>query len=230
VSSWWVHNLYQQGRTVELVSWIFWVIFSITLHELAHGWVALWQGDDTPRRMGRMTLNPLVHMGPWSLLVFALIGIAWGVMPVDPSRFRWGRKGRVVVSGAGPAMNIALCFAVLTLLIIWLAAGPQGNRLYRNVAVFLWTGGWLNIILAVLNLLPVPPLDGASILSGLSRRMYRLYQHPQAQLAGLLLILAVFFTGIFGYAVRYCTIPAVLYVDLAGSLFGSPPVFQVVNS
>jgi Zn-dependent protease len=175
-----------------------------------------------------MTMNPLVHMGPWSLLVFAVIGIAWGMMPVDPSRFRWGRRGRIVVSGAGPAMNIALCFAALTLLIIWLAVGPRGSAFYRNVAVFLWTGGWLNIILAVLNLLPVPPLDGASILGGLSWRMYRLYQHPQAQLAGFFFIMLVFFTGIFGDAVGYCTIPAVLYVDLAGSLFGSPPVRDVV--
>ncbi|MDY7109568.1 MAG: site-2 protease family protein [Planctomycetota bacterium] len=228
MSSWWVHDLYQQGRTVELVSWVFWVILSITLHELAHGWAALWQGDDTPRRLGRMTMNPVVHMGPWSLLVFAVIGIAWGVMPVDPSRFRWGRKGRVVVSGAGPAMNLALCFAALTLLIIWLAVGPRGDNLYRNVAVFLWTGGWLNIILAVLNLMPVPPLDGSSILSGLSRRMYRLYQHPQAPLAGMLFIMLVFFTGIFDRAFGACMIPAFLYVDLAGALFGSPPVWDVV--
>jgi Zn-dependent protease len=148
-------------------------------------------------------------------------------MPVDPSRFRWGRKGRVVVSGAGPAMNIALCFAALTLLIIWLAVGPQGGNLYRNVAVFLWTGGWLNILLAALNLLPVPPLDGSSILSGLSRRMYRLYQHPQAQLAGLLFIMLVFFTGMFDSAFRACRMPAVLYVDLAGALLGNPPLWKV---
>jgi len=228
MSSWWVHDLYQQGRVIELISWIFWVIFSITMHELAHGWAALWQGDDTPRRLQRMTMNPLVHMGPWSLVIFAVIGIAWGVMPADPSRFRSGRRGRVYVSGAGPAMNIVLCFLALTLLIVWLAFGPRGSEVYRGVAVFLWTGGWLNIILAILNLLPIPPLDGASVLAGLSWRMYRLYQHPQAQMAGMLFILLVFFTGIFDFAFRACTIPAVLYVDVAGALFGSPPVFDVV--
>jgi len=228
MSSWWVQDLYHQGRVVELVSWIFWVIFSITMHELAHGWAALWQGDDTPRRLGRMTMNPLVHMGPWSLVVFAVIGIAWGVMPVDPSQFRSGRTGRVYVSGAGPAMNIILCFLALTLLILWLAVGPQGSEVYRPVAVFLWTGGWLNIILAVLNLLPFPPLDGSSILAGLSWRMHRLYQHPQAQMAGLFFILLVFFTGVFDRAFAACMIPAVVYVDVAGALLGSPPVFDVV--
>ena len=98
--TWWVHQLYQDGRVVELISWVFWVILSITLHELAHGWAALWQGDDTPRRMHRMTANPLVHMGGWSLLLFAVVGIAWGVMPTDPSRYRWRRRGRIVVAGA----------------------------------------------------------------------------------------------------------------------------------
>ena len=79
MGGWWVHSLVQDGRIVELISWIFWVILSITLHELAHGWVALWQGDDTPRITGRMTANPVVHMGPMSLLVFAVTG---GAPPV----------------------------------------------------------------------------------------------------------------------------------------------------
>ena len=99
--SWWVHEEFRAGGLVAVLSWAFWVIFSITLHELGHGWAAIRQGDDTPRRFGRMTLNPLVHMGVPSLVMFALIGIAWGAMPVEPSRFRWGRRGRVLVSAAG---------------------------------------------------------------------------------------------------------------------------------
>jgi Zn-dependent protease len=193
---WWVADLYNGGQRVLLVSWIFWVIFSITLHELAHGWAALWQGDDTPRRLNRMTLNPLVHMGPFSLLVFAIIGIAWGVMPTDPSRYRWRRRGRIVVAGAGPAMNILLAFLALTLAGVWLRYGPQADPLQQNVWVFLVAGGWLNLILAGLNLLPVPPLDGSSILAGLSWRYYRLMHHPQAGMVGMLLIVAIFFSGI----------------------------------
>ncbi|MHC5003150.1 MAG: site-2 protease family protein, partial [Planctomycetota bacterium] len=189
---WWVAELYQAGRIVELLSWAFWVIFSITLHELAHGWAALWQGDDTPRRLGRMTGNPLVHMGGPSLLVFALIGIAWGVMPTDPSRYRWRRRGRIVVAGAGPAMNVGLAAVALGLLAGWLVLGPSEHRIYENLTIFLFTGAWLNLVLAAFNLLPVPPLDGSGILSGLSYRAYQLFQRPQAQMFGMFIVLAIF--------------------------------------
>lgn len=206
MSGWWVHDLYQQpGGPVLLVSWAFWVIFSITLHELAHGWAAIWQGDDTPIRYNRMTINPLVHMGGMSLLMFAIIGIAWGMMPVDPSRFRWRRRGRIVVSGAGPAMNILLAFIALTVAALWSHYGPTAQPLHNNVTLFLFTGGWLNLVLAAFNLLPIPPLDGSSILSGLSMTMYRFFQHPQSQMFGMFILLAIFISGVgsflFGFAV-----------------------------
>ena len=226
---WWVHDLYRDGRIAELISWAFWVIFSITLHELAHGWAAIRQGDDTPRRLGRMTMNPLVHMGPWSLLMFAVIGIAWGAMPVDPSRFRDRRRGRIFVSGAGPAMNLILTFITLSLLIPWLVFGPQGTRIHQNLAVFLWTGGWLNIVLAIFNLMPIPPLDGASILSGLSFRVYRFYQNPRAQMIGMFLVLVVFLSGCFNVVFYICGSLAGLYVDLWSMILGGPSVFDVIQ-
>src|SRR5204863_5853034 len=178
---WWVSDYIQAGEYVLLISQTFWVLFSITMHELAHGWAALWQGDNTPRQYHRMTFNPIVHMGEWSLLMFALTGIAWGVMPVTPSNFRWKRRGRIVVSGAGPAMNILLAFVSLTIAAVWLHYGPANHSLFDKVEVFFMTGGWLNLFLAVFNLLPVPPFDGASILMGFSMWFYRLYQHPQLQ-------------------------------------------------
>ncbi|MBT8485543.1 MAG: site-2 protease family protein [Phycisphaerales bacterium] len=219
---WWIHEYYQAGRIVELVSWLFWVPFAITLHELAHGWAALWQGDDTPRRQGRMTANPLVHMGGFSLLMFALIGIAWGVMPVNPGKFRWGRRGRIVVSGAGPAMNVALSFVSLTLLVAWLAIAPSDSTLYRNIALFLWTGGWLNLILALFNMLPIPPLDGASVLSGMSFHLYKFFQRSQSQMIGMFLVLLIFFSGcgsgVFTVSMRL----AAAYVDLVSGVLGTP--------
>jgi Zn-dependent protease len=162
------------------------------------------------------------------MLVFALIGIAWGVMPVDPSRFRWGRRGRIVVSGAGPAMNVALAFLTLTLLIAWLALGPQGGDAHANIAVFLWTGGWLNLVLALLNLLPVPPLDGSDILSGFSFKIWQLYQHPRAPMAGLILLLLVFYTGCGGVLFGICHLGAALFVDTFGMLLNSPSIFDVI--
>ena len=84
MQGWWVHKLYYGDGPVMLAAWVFWVIFSITLHELGHGWAAIRQGDETPRETGHMTWNPLVHMGPWSLAMFALIGIAWGLSRPTP--------------------------------------------------------------------------------------------------------------------------------------------------
>jgi Zn-dependent protease len=195
MSGWWVHEYFHTGGAALLVSWIFWVICSITLHELAHGWAALWQGDDTPRTQQRLTINPLVHMGPMSLLMFALVGIAWGVMPVDPSRFRWRRRGRIVVAGAGPAMNIAIALITLTAAALWLQYGVDRQPLKENIFLFFITGGWLNIVLAAFNLLPIPPLDGSSILMGLSFRFYNLFQQPQIQMIGFFIMVVILMSG-----------------------------------
>ncbi|MEL6741620.1 MAG: hypothetical protein AAFP26_13265, partial [Planctomycetota bacterium] len=82
---WWIGDALSDPTrgAVWVVAWLVWVVVSITLHELAHGWAALKLGDTTPRDLDRMTFNPLVHMGPVSLVMLVIIGIAWGQMPVD---------------------------------------------------------------------------------------------------------------------------------------------------
>ena len=75
-----------------------------------------WEGDDTPRVTGHMTVNPVVHMGLPSMILFLILGIAWGMMPVNPYRFRHGKWGRILVSSAGPMMNLVIAFVVLTVL------------------------------------------------------------------------------------------------------------------
>jgi Zn-dependent protease len=200
MTGWWISDLWQAGQVSLLASWLFWVIAAITLHELAHGWAALWQGDDTPRELGHMTPNPLVHMGWMSFLMLALFGFAWGLMPTDPSRYRWGRRGRIVVAGAGPAMNLLLAFACLTLLGLYVAKGlPANGELtdsQANLVTFLRTGGWLNLFLAAFNMLPVFPLDGCSVLAGISRTWYRWMQSPNFQNAGWILLMLFFFTDL----------------------------------
>ncbi len=119
---WWISDILSNpsiNGQVWVVSWAVWVIFSICLHELAHGWVAIKLGDDTPRLAGHMTWNPLVHMGPYSLLMFVVIGIAWGAMPINPSRLR-GKYAEAMVALAGPLTNLGLAIIGLTALLLWM--------------------------------------------------------------------------------------------------------------
>ena len=212
--TWWVHDLWMSGRGIELVSWIFWVIASITLHELAHGWAAIWEGDDTPLTTGHMTANPVVHMGVPSMIAFLIIGIAWGMMPVNPYRFRHGKWGRILVSFAGPAMNLLIAFVVLT--ILGCITNPQVEQ--TNVEAFLLLGGFLNLILFALNMLPVPPLDGSNILANLSTTIGGWYRHPQAQMAGLLLFFALIWSNMFGVAFMWANYLAARYAIFIWSL------------
>jgi Zn-dependent protease len=199
---WWVSSVYQNGGISMLLAWIFWVIGSIVLHELAHGWVAIRSGDNTPRESGHMTWNPLVHMGFHSLLFFAVLGIAWGAMPVNPDRFR-DRYDPAKVAAAGPAMNLGLALVCAVGFCVWL---PLATKMWfpsldvpehvgRNVLVFFELGLMLNLVLMMFNLLPVPPLDGSRIVGNFSWRYERFWQGEHAQWIALAALVGLFFFG-----------------------------------
>jgi len=193
---WWVLGVWNESPAA-LVSWVFWVIASITLHELGHGWSAIRAGDTTPIDSGHMTWNPIVHMGVMSLLIFALIGLAWGAMPIDPSRFK-GRHADLRVSAAGPAMNVGIAVVLMIALPLWgaLASPFVGELAFENVATFLLLGAMLNVALVLLNLLPIPPLDGSRMLASLSPAYRSMVEGPNSTVVGLFLLLAVFVFGI----------------------------------
>jgi len=207
-------GIYNELGLPAAAAFLFWGIFSITMHELAHGWAALWQGDDTPRIYGRMTPNPVVHMGWMSLILLVLTVIAWGMMPTDPSKYRWGRRGRIIVSGAGPAMNVllwAVCWGGLGVLAAqqFDAQGDlQAIRSLRSgtevsLAIFLLIGGGLNGMLALFNMLPLPPFDGASVVAGFSRTYYRWMHNPNIANVGFLIALVALLSGIGGVMGRW---------------------------
>jgi Zn-dependent protease len=152
------------------------VVVSICLHELAHGIVAVKLGDDTPIEEGRMTLNPLVHMGPVSLLVLLISGIAWGSMPIDRRRLR-GKYGEAQVAAAGPFMNVVIAAVTLTALGLWQRyrgiATSDLSQMAHNGVYLLWIFGMMNVCLALFNLVPCPPLDGSHILANFSRSFAR---------------------------------------------------------
>ena len=152
-----IMNLF--SRPMFFVTWLVIVIFSICCHEFMHAWVALKQGDATAADEGHLTLNPLKQMGPFSLIMLALVGIAWGAVPVRPWQMRH-RHSDALVSFAGPATNFVL-FLLFGAACFFVAKYDLGSEFTREM---LWLGSLLNIVLFLLNLLPVPGLDGWAIL------------------------------------------------------------------
>lgn len=204
MSGWWVAE-YWAVSPVLLGSWVFWVILAVVLHELAHGWAALSQGDRTPIETGHMTWNPLIHMGGWSLIAFALIGIAWGAMPVDPSRFR-SRYGEAIVAAAGPLMNLILAVISLggLLALAWVGPGSSvPTHVQENLNLFFFAGAMLNLVLLMFNMLPVPPLDGSKVLWTFVPGYRRVWESEQAMVVGLIVFVVLFFFAgrvLFGVA------------------------------
>jgi Zn-dependent protease len=165
---------------VSYVCWLTAIVVSVTLHELGHVFAALRQGDDTPRLLGRVTLDPLVHMGWASLIMAALVGIAWGVTPVNPNAFR-SRFGNAIVAFGGPLVNLLLALISFTALALLKRHGGPDVAEGNNLWFFLRLLGILNVLLFVFNMLPIPPLDGATILGNFWPGFDRLRYLPEAQ-------------------------------------------------
>jgi Zn-dependent protease len=174
------------------------VIVSVCLHELAHGLVAIWRGDRTPIEQHRLGPNPLVHMGPISIVCLFVSGIAWGAMPIDRTRLR-GRFAEALVALAGPVMNVLIALFSLGLLALWYRFGedfkPFGASTTEDLQYLLWIFGYVNFGLAIFNMIPVPPLDGSHILANLSPGYDRLIQTLSMTGGTIVLFILVFSTS-----------------------------------
>jgi Zn-dependent protease len=184
------------------------LIFSVVLHEIAHGWAARWQGDPTAAMLGRLTLNPIPHLDPiGSVLVPAVLamlpgGIIFGwakPVPVNPRNFRNYKSGDIIVSLAGVTVNffLAIAFTLLMVVVTWGARmAPEMVDVWRTLMEMARYGVLINFVLMLFNLLPIPPLDGSHV-------MYHLLP-PRAAVRyremgryGMLLVFAFLFLGGF---------------------------------
>ncbi len=151
-----------------IASWIVIMVFSVCLHELGHAVAAYYEGDDTAKKLGYFTLNPMVHMGPVSLVVLLLFGICWGACPVTKRNFR-RRYSDAIVSFAGPLVNLFLAGSFVIFMFVLEAFFPV--QVYAEGALqemayrFCWIGAWANAGAFLFNMLPVPPLDGHAVLA-----------------------------------------------------------------
>jgi len=166
------------------------LLYSVILHEVAHGWVALQMGDPTAKQAGRLTLNPLKHLDPVGTLMLFIFGFGWArPVPVNFANLREHRMGMIFVSAAGIVVNLLLAFVAL-LLLQTLAPNPQGMA-----ATMLYYLAQINIILAAFNLIPIPPLDGSKILMGFlpARMQYLLWRLERY---GFFIIIALLYLGV----------------------------------
>jgi Zn-dependent protease len=146
------------------------LLYSIIIHELAHGWVAYRMGDPTAKMLGRLSLNPLKHLDPIGTVMLFMFGFGWAKpVPVNFSNLHDTRKGLIFVSAAGIIANMIFAF-VAFLIFRLLSPTPAGV-----LATFLFYLAQINIILASFNLIPIPPLDGSKILMGFVSERFQYY-------------------------------------------------------
>ena len=203
--------------------WLAPVLFAITLHEAAHGWVANKLGDPTAKQLGRITINPIKHIDPMGTVVvplfLAMISpfvMGWAKpVPVEPRYFKSPLVDMALVAVAGPVSNfIMACIWAMLIKLVYLSMDQS------QVLVFLTEMGKngiiINIVLMVLNLLPIPPLDGGRVLAGVLPPRIAL-PFMQLERFGMIIILLLLVSGILGKILW----PIVMhFVSIVGAIFG----------
>lgn len=183
------------------------LISSLSVHEAAHAYAASLLGDPTARQLGRLSLNPAVHVDPIGTLVFPLIAFMTGVpligwakpVPVDPRYLKHPKRDFALVAAAGPASNLVMAaIGAVALFVVRSSAGPGdivGGALTGPLLPFVLTFTYVNVLLAVFNMIPVPPLDGGNVLLGvLPHAPARIIEHLRPY--GILILYALMLTGV----------------------------------
>lgn len=172
------------------------IIIALTFHEFSHGYVAYKFGDPTAKNAGRLTLNPIKHLDPLGTLMLLFLRFGWAKpVPVNPFFFTGDRRSKMaLVAIAGPVSNLILAL-ISALIMGFMAAFAAGNTINLIIFRFLDQLVLINIVLAVFNLLPVPPLDGSKILGGflppaLEEKYYRIERY------GFLILMLLIISGL----------------------------------
>lgn len=179
------------------------IILGLTFHEYAHGMVAYRLGDRTAYDMGRLTVNPLAHIDPVGFILLFLAGFGWAKpVPVNPVNFRGDmRRGMLLVSLAGPGTNLLLALAsavVLGFSVLWRVP-------YLDAIIYYMVQ--INVVLALFNLLPIPPLDGSKVLAGLLPGSQDWLYKMEAY--GTIILILLIFTGAIRYFFKLFVSPLV---------------------
>ncbi|GDX84170.1 peptidase M50 [Methylococcaceae bacterium] len=195
----------------RIVVWILPVIFAITVHEVAHGWVAKKYGDNTAANLGRLTLNPFKHMDligtiilPGLLLITGT-GFIFGwakPVPVDSSNFKNPRKNMAIVALAGPMSNLFMAIGWALIARIGVTLGVDNETIAMPLIYSGIAGISINLILMLLNLLPIPPLDGSRILSGMLPS-YWAWQFNKLERFGFIILLAMLYFNVLSVVLAY---------------------------
>jgi Zn-dependent protease len=173
------------------------LLYSIIIHELAHGGVAYIMGDSTAKYQGRLTLNPLKHLDPVGTAMLFIFGFGWArPVPVNFQHLRSARLGLILVSSAGIIANMIFAFLAVLLLRL-LSPSPSGST-----GLFLYYLAQINIMLASFNLIPIPPLDGSKILMGfMSERLQ--YAFSRLEPFGFFIIIGLLYLGALNPVIQF---------------------------
>ena len=185
-------QLLYQGQNTLFVMILIALIISLSFHEFGHAWVAKRFGDDTAERAGRLTINPLAHIDPMGLLMVMFIGFGYAKpVPTDPRKFT-SRWADLLVSAAGPGMNLVVAVVTINVYLVGLRLGWEGLAQPGPQFFFVYLTQ-INLLLMVFNLIPLGALDGHYILPYfLPREMAERYRHLNARYGNMALLGLVF--------------------------------------
>ncbi|NLX77392.1 MAG: site-2 protease family protein [Clostridiaceae bacterium] len=182
------------------------LLITVTVHELSHGYAAWLLGDPTAKNEGRLSLNPLKHLDPVGTIMIIFSRIGWAKpVPVNPAYFKNRKRGTILVSIAGPLSNLVMAFAGVLLYLVLFRIGLMEESIFMK---FLLSFFITNISLAVFNLLPVPPLDGSRILSGVlpDKRYFGIMKYER-YIGMVFLLVVLVFPDVLGEVLNYLIMP-----------------------